>query len=66
MTRTLAILAVCGAAWAQSAIPAPEGLPHPDGFEQLDCCVRGDRDLVNQALHEAVQCVSLLLILAHC
>ena len=25
---------------AQSAIPAPEGLPHPEAFHELDCCLR--------------------------
>jgi hypothetical protein len=47
MKRWMLVLAVAmcwggRAAWAQSAIPAPEGLPHPKGFKQLDCCLRGE------------------------
>jgi len=47
MKRGMLVLAVAicwgsRAAWAQSAIPAPEGLPYPKGFEQLDCCLRGE------------------------
>lgn len=36
----LALMGTIAVVVGQSAIPAPQGLPHPEGFRQLDCCIR--------------------------